>query len=92
LWKGQQAFHSRPARMSFTVGEMTALSTVRARSSSSQAGESVTNLTLVATESPASRAADLSTAAEAERAREYLAKGRKPLISGDSFHARNEGF
>jgi len=47
---------------------------------------------LVLSAGPASRAADLSTAAEAERAREYLAKGRKPLISGDSFHARNEGF
>jgi hypothetical protein len=38
LWKGQQAFHSRPARISFTDGEMTADSRVRARSSSRKAG------------------------------------------------------
>jgi hypothetical protein len=43
LWNGQQAFHSRPARISFTDGEITALSSVRARSSSSQAVERVTN-------------------------------------------------
>jgi hypothetical protein len=42
LWNGQQAFHSRPARISLTVGAITALSTVRARSSSSQAVERVT--------------------------------------------------
>src|SRR4029078_7305495 len=42
LWNGQHAFHSRPARSSLTVGAITALSTVRARSSSSQAGERVT--------------------------------------------------
>ena len=38
LWNGQQAFHSRPARISFTDGEMTAESKVRARSSSRKAG------------------------------------------------------
>jgi hypothetical protein len=38
LWKGQQAFHSRPARTSFTDGEMIADSSVRARSSSRKAG------------------------------------------------------
>jgi hypothetical protein len=37
LWNGQHAFHSRPARISLVAGDMTALSTVRARSSSSQA-------------------------------------------------------
>jgi len=49
LWKGQQAFHSRPARMSFTDGEMIAERTVRVRNSSKKAvdrlireGESVT--------------------------------------------------
>jgi hypothetical protein len=43
LWNGQQAFHSRPARMSFTDGAMIADKVVRARNSSSQAGERVTN-------------------------------------------------
>ena len=42
LWKGQQALNSRPALMSFTDGPITADSVVRALSSSSQAGESVT--------------------------------------------------
>jgi hypothetical protein len=42
LWNGQQAFHSRPARISLTVGAITALSIVRARSSSSQEGDRVT--------------------------------------------------
>src|SRR4051812_46054934 len=41
LWNGQHAFHSRPARVSLTVGAITALSTVRARSSSRKAVESV---------------------------------------------------
>jgi hypothetical protein len=49
LWKGQQAFHSRPARISFTDGEITPDKTVRTRNSSKKAvdrlireGESVT--------------------------------------------------
>jgi hypothetical protein len=41
LWKGQQAFHSRPARISFTVGEMTEESKVLALNSSSHCGERV---------------------------------------------------
>ena len=41
LWNGQQALNSRPALMSFTDGAMTADRVVRARSSSSQAGERV---------------------------------------------------
>jgi len=41
LWNGQHAFHSRPARISFTDGEMTLDSKVRARSSSSHCGERV---------------------------------------------------
>jgi hypothetical protein len=41
LWKGQQAFHSRPALISFTDGAMTLDSKVRARSSSSHEGERV---------------------------------------------------
>jgi hypothetical protein len=39
LWKGQQAFHSRPARISFTEGAIMLDSTVRARSSSKNATE-----------------------------------------------------
>ena len=38
LWNGQQAFHSRPARCSFTVRPISADSEVRARSSSRNAG------------------------------------------------------
>jgi hypothetical protein len=41
LWKGQHAFHSRPARISFTDGAMMLDSVVRERNSSSHAGERV---------------------------------------------------
>jgi chromosome condensin MukBEF MukE localization factor len=39
LWNGQQAFHSRPARISFTEGMIMLDSVVRARSSSKKAVE-----------------------------------------------------
>jgi hypothetical protein len=42
LWNGQHAFHSRPARISFTLGMITLDSVVRARNSSSHCGERVT--------------------------------------------------
>ena len=43
LWNGQQALNSRPALVSFTVRPIRADSVVRARSSSSKCGESVTS-------------------------------------------------
>jgi len=42
LWNGQQALNSRPALISLTDGPITPDRVVRALSSSSQAGESVT--------------------------------------------------
>src|SRR4051794_14870752 len=92
LWNGQQAFHSRPARISFTVGMITLDSVVRARSSSSHCGERVTNSTLAARESPARRRNDLSTGGARRSPREYLTRGVRLLISNDSFHVWNESF
>jgi len=57
LWNGQHAFHSRPARSSFTVGAITADNTVRARSSSRKAVLSVIREGIfVALDSPARKA------------------------------------
>src|SRR4029078_1928628 len=73
LWNGQQAFHSRPARSSLTVGAITALSTVRARSSSSHAVERGKTR-------PYARIAMSQEAAE-----KLSTEGRRKLIPKDSY-------